>query len=87
MFEPQEKLRLLQEQCRKRDTVQQFVIENRNAATLVDVRYKSTWVTSDILHLIRSDAVTVRTIQPTEQINLKLQVSCNERIGDILDDD
>jgi len=82
MRDTRETLRRLQQQYRNRDTVKQFVVEPRNAATLVDVRYQTTWVGSDLVDLVRSDNVRIRSMQPTEQLNCKFEICLTEPFDD-----
>lgn len=82
MRDTRETLRRLQQQYRDRDAVKQFVVEPRNAATMVDVRYKATWVRDDLVDLIRSDNVRVRSIHPTEQLNCKFEITLTRQFDD-----
>lgn len=90
MHETRRILQRLENMYHRRDTVKQFTVDSRNAGSLVDVRYKTEWVTNDVIWLMRSDNVKIRELQPTEQLNCKFQVDLTEpfdqTILDIIDD-
>lgn len=84
MEHPRATLRRLQQQHQQRDAVKLFELESRNGATVVDLRYQTTWVRSELLHLMRSDNVRISSMQPTEQLNCRFEIDLTEPFDDII---